>query len=298
MPAQAAIAYPCQNVVGESAIWEPIDQHVYWVDIVGRAIHRFHPGSGDHSQWATPDLVTSIGLASEGRFVVGLRKQVTLWHPGGTFEPLADIEPELPRNRLNEGVVAPDGTFWVGTMENNIGPNGEPVPISGKKGALYRVSPKGEVKGLTEHPFGITNTMIWLDDGSFVTADTSDNSLFRFSLAPTGETLTEPRPYGQPIDFGLPDGSSRDVAGAVYNCRVAGGQALAKIAPDGRQVERIDLPALSPTSVTFGGPDLMTLFVTTARFGLSDEQLPVGSANGALLSLPVDTPGTPPRRFG
>src|SRR5690348_7228737 len=102
------------DVVGESLVWSPDERALYWVDIVGSRIHRLEPATGAHRIWPTREYPTSIGLRQGGGFVVGLRQRVTLWEPDGPFETLAVPEPDLPGNRLNEGCVAPDGSFWVG----------------------------------------------------------------------------------------------------------------------------------------------------------------------------------------
>ena len=118
-------------------------KRLVWVDIVGRRIHRLDPQASTHESWDTPDLVTSIGLRADGGAIVGLRKAVALWDFGGLFRTIATIEPDRPDIRLNEGVVAPDGSFWVGTMANNIGPEDEPVAITQDAGQLFRVAPGG-----------------------------------------------------------------------------------------------------------------------------------------------------------
>lgn len=288
---EAAIVLDARNSVGESIIWSPAEAALYWVDIVGGAIHRLDPATGAHRQWATPELPTSIGLRQAGGFIVGLRRRVVLWSPGGAFETFAVPEPELADNRLNEGVVAPDGSFWVGTMQDNIGPDGRPKPAPDRTGRLYRISPEGEVTALSPERFGITNTMVWLDDGRFVTADTTTNALIAFDYAPGAAALANPRPFAAPLSRGLPDGSTRDQAGAVYNCRVAGGAGIARITPSGA-AEMLELPVSSPTSCTFGGPDLQTLYVTSARFGMSAAELAARPHEGALLAVPLARPGT------
>src|SRR5690606_35653924 len=119
-PMTARLLLDCRNIVGESALWALDEQRLYWVDIVGSRIHRLDPATGAHDSWQTPELPTSIGLTKAGDFIVGLRQRVVRWQPGGDCETFAVPEPDQPASRLNEGVVAPDGSFWVGTMEDNI----------------------------------------------------------------------------------------------------------------------------------------------------------------------------------
>lgn len=293
----ARLVLDCRNIVGESAVWSPHEQCLYWVDIIGSRIHRFAPQSGAHDSWQTPELPTSIGLAGETAFIVGLRQRITLWRPGGAFETLAIPEPDLPANRLNEGVVAPDGSFWVGTMEDNIGPDLGPRETGAPSGSLYRVTRDGTVRRLTDDRFGITNTMVWLENSRFVTADTLADEIYVYDYNAAEHRLTHRRVLAR-LGRGLPDGSTRDAAGMIYNARVAGGAAIARIDVATGAASFIELPCESPTSCAFGGPDLSTLYVTSSRFGMDSARLEGNSRDGALYAIEGLGPGLPAHRFG
>ena len=269
-----------------------------WVDIIGRKIHRLDPLTADHETWDTPDLVTSIGLRQDGGAIVGLRKDVALWDFGGPFRTLAKIEPDSPDTRLNEGVVAPDGSFWVGTMMNNIGADDAPTDITRDAGRLYRVDPDGKVSALSDDRFGITNTMAWTADGRFITADTTKNQLYSYRLDRTASRLDDRRLLFGGFARGLPDGSCMDADGYLWNCRVVGGNCLARIAPDGALDRLVELPCSWPTSCAFGGDDLDTLFVTSARFTMSAEHLGAHPHEGGLFSVRPGVRGVRENRFG
>ena len=284
----------CGDIVGESAVWCSRTGRLLWVDIVGCRIHALTLASGEHQTWATPDLVTSIGLRKDGGAIVGLRRTVATWNYTEHFVTLAEIEPEIPDNRLNEGKVGPDGAFWVGTMQNNIAADGQPAQMTRSSGAYYRVCPAGEVEALTDRTYGICNTMIWTDDGRFLCADTLANELYAFDLSNHG--ITARRVLGQPFPAGLPDGSALDSEGYVWNCRVGGG-CVVRFAPDGRVDRVVELPCLAPTSCAFGAEELRTLLVTSARFGLSTA-LRGNPDQGAVYALDVGVCGRPEHLFG
>lgn len=157
-----------RDTVGESVVWHAEEKALYWIDIGRKRVHRFEPDSGRHDLWGTPEMVTSIGLRADGGFILGMQRDVRLWRPDGRFEDFAVIEPDLPDNRLNEGRVAPEGSFWVATMQNNLHGDGSPKAMDRASGAIYRVDPGGAVSPLTPREYGISNTICWTDQGTFV----------------------------------------------------------------------------------------------------------------------------------
>jgi sugar lactone lactonase YvrE len=294
----AKLVFDARNIVGESLVWDDRRNRLTWVDIIGRKIHRLNPLTADHACWDTPDLVTSIGLRGDGGAVVGLRKDVASWDFGGPFRTLAKIEPDSPDTRLNEGVVAPDGSFWVGTMMNNIGADNAPIAITRDAGRLYRVDADGNVTALSEDRFGITNTMAWTEAGRFITADTMKNQLYSYRWNRIASHLEDRRPFFGGFARGVPDGSCMDADGYLWNCRVAGGSCLVRIAPNGTLDQVAELPCSWPTSCAFGGENLETLFVTSARFTMSAEHLGANSWEGGLFSMRPGVRGVRPNRFG
>jgi len=282
------------DIVGESAVWCARTHRLFWVDIVGRRINALTPSTGHHETWPTPDLVTSIGLRKDGGCIVGLRTGLAYWDYDDRFAPLATVEPDLPDNRLNEGKVGPDGAYWIGTMQNNIGDSGEPMDMTRSSGAYYRVLPSGRVEPLTTREYGICNTMAWTDDGRFLCADTLSNQLYAFDRR--GSELTSRGTFGEPFPVGLPDGSALDAEGFLWNCRVGGG-CVVRFAPDGSVDRAVELPCKAPTSCAFGGSGLRTLLVTSARFGLAHE-LRNDPNQGALFAIDVGVSGRQEHLFG
>jgi sugar lactone lactonase YvrE len=290
------LVFDAKDIVGESLIYDDRRDALVWVDIGGKRIHRLWLADLNHELWPTPDFPTSIGLRADGGAVVGLRDRVALWDFGGEFRTLAVVEPDLPDNRLNEGRVGPDGAFWVGTMQNNLHADGSPKNIDRDSGAIYRVDRGGRVTQLTPREFGIANTMAWTDDGLFLTADTLQNGIYAYDLRDSA--LTGKRIFASKVDRGAPDGSCLDANGRLWNCRVAGGACVASFQPNGALDRLVDLPCTWPTSCAFGGADLATLFVTSARFTMTPEHIAAHPGEGALFALDAGARGRPERRFG
>ena len=296
MTATPEMVMDAKDIVGESLVYDDRQNALVWVDIGGKRIHRLWLATSRHEIWPTPDFVTCIGLRQDGGAIVGLTQRIVLWDFGGSFQTFAFPEPDLPGNRLNEGRVAPDGSFWVGTMQNNLNEDGSPREMDRACGAIYRIASDGGVQQLTPREYGISNTMAWTSDGRFLFADTVKNEIYGFDLR--AGKLANRRLFAQPLARGLPDGSAMDEVGCLWNCRVVGGSGIACFRPDGVLERIVDVPCSWPTSCTFGGPELATLYVTSARFTMPPRHLAENPWEGGLFSLDVSRRGRPENRFG
>lgn len=285
------------DMVGESAVWDDRRGQLVWVDIVGRRIHAYRPDTGQHHIWPVAGRPTSIGLRADGGAILGMERQICLWDWQGEPVPVVEVEPDQPDNRLNEGVVGPDGAFWVGTMLNNIADDDRPRDIPLATGRIYRFSPNGQIARVCDDFFGITNTLAFPASDRLVTADTLANTIYSYRIGPKG-TLHDRKILSAGFPRGLPDGSCLDAEGRLWTARVAGGACLTCQTPEGQIVSVVDLPCSWPTSCCFGGPDLATLFVTSARFTMTPSHLAANPQEGALFALDVGVAGRPPHRFG
>jgi sugar lactone lactonase YvrE len=294
---RATIALDARDIVGESIIWAREERALYWVDIGGRRIHRLEVAGGRHDVWQTPDFPTSIGMRSNGGFIVGLAHEVCLWKPDGKFETFAVPEPDRPGNRLNEGRVAPDGSFWVSTMQNNLNPDGSPKDMDAHVGAVYRIDPSGAVAQLTPNAYGITNTMAWTSSNRFLFADTLANEIYAFDYDPTAKTIANRQTIVCGFERGLPDGSCLDSEDALWNCRVVGGAAVARFSETGEPLGLVELPVSWPTSCTLGGPNLTTLYVTSARFTMTPDHLKAHPQEGSLIAVETGIRGVAEPKF-
>ena len=293
----AELIFDARNTVGESLVWDDRQARLVWVDIIGRRIHALDPETGRHESWETPGRVTSIGLREDGGAIVGLERHIALWDWSGTFQEVCEVEPDIPVNRLNEGVVGPDGAFWVGTMQNNIADDDSPADLTEDAGRLYRYALDGTLTRVTEDHFGITNTLVWPAADLLVTADTTRNALYAYRIGRDFQ-LTDRRAILEGYPRGLPDGSCRDAEGMSWTARVVGGACLTRMSPTGEVIEVHDLPCSWPTSCAFGGEELGTLFVTSARFTMDAAHLDRHPREGGLFALKPGVRGRRPNRFG
>lgn len=289
MPWTAVTAH--RATLGEAPFWDAPEQTLYWVDIAARQALRLQ---GDNVQiWQMPEHVSAFIPCASGDALVTLSSGVyrlDLDSPG--LDPrltlLCVVDPQ-PGNRPNEARCDALGQLWLGTMQNNIGEQGQDLPVERRSGGLFRVQADGRVTPLL-NGLGIPNTLLWSADATTLYfGDSLDATIYQYSVAADG-FLSPPEVWRGPHPRGGPDGSAMDADGFVWNARWDG-SCLLRLAPDGQVDRVIELPVSRPTSCVFGGADLRTLFITSAA---SPANHPL---DGALLLIRVDVPGVVCTRF-
>jgi sugar lactone lactonase YvrE len=280
------------DVCGEGAIWHPQANAVFWTDINRGLLHRYNLGDGTVASWSFDQPVTALTLTSRAELIlVVLGGRILLWeiHSCRTERVLHEL-PEWPKVRCNDARVDPNGNLWFGTMQNNVAPDGSATPITEHVGQLLRMDNTGSVQ--TWHSgLGIANTMAWSVAGDrMYFADTLANRIYVCGFDLATSTLTSCGIFNQGFPRGLPDGSSVDAEGHLWNCRYGGG-CIVRFAPDGSIAEVTDTPCINPTTCAFVDVE-RSLYFTSASDAPSS-----GQPNGALYSLHVETPGLPATPF-
>jgi len=287
------VIHEVANGVGESPVWD--DGVLRWVDITGSAVYALKP-DGTACSHAVEDLPCFLALRRGGGAVLGLRNRLAYFDPeSGSLETFLEPEPDRPENRFNDAGVDPAGRLWFSTMQNNITADGGDRAVTAATGALYRLNPDGACQRVLDG-LGLPNTLAWTPDAATMYfGDTMTNLIRRYRLDPAGGILSAADLHGAPPEGGC-DGSALDAEGYLWNARFGAG-CLIRFAPDGTVDTRVDLPVTNPTSCCFGGEQLRTLYVTSARFGLTGPELAANPREGALLCLNVGVAGRPTNRF-
>jgi len=285
---------PTGDRCGEGVIWHETHADVYWVDINRFLIHRFTPATEGVRSWFFDEPATALSLTSTDNILaVALASRVILWEPETDLrhDPIFVLD-GWPHVRLNDGRADPRGSFWVGSMRNNVKPDGSLGEAGGQDGMLYRIDPDGR-SSIHRQKIGISNTLAWSPDRlRFYSGDTLANVIWAYDYDPqTGEIANE-RPFLKNFSRGLPDGSTVDSEGFLWNCRFFGG-CIVRVAPDGRIDRVVEMPVRNVTTCTFGGPDLRTLYITTA----SNDAAAGDRLAGGLFALRTDVAGQPENRY-
>ena len=282
-----------RDQLGESPFWDESTQTLYWVDIVGKRVHRLDPASGEISHWSTPRFVSAAIPSVQGDTIVSLVDGLHRLNPAtGATDPFVDPDANQS-NRSNETRTDPQGRIWLGTMCNNLGSNGEALELKRDSGSVFCVEPDGRSTKMLSS-IGITNAFCWSPDGRrYYCADTPKKLIWSFAYDPDGPALSDRQVF---VDDGpgKPDGAAMDEDGCLWSARWGGGRVI-RFTPDGKVDREVMLPAKQPSCCAFGGADRRTLYITSARQELGD--LPPDSFDGGLFAVRVDTPGLPMRRF-
>ncbi|MFD1712929.1 SMP-30/gluconolactonase/LRE family protein [Amnibacterium flavum] len=272
-------------ILGESLWWK--DDALHWCDITAGRLHR-GPGSGATD--GSNDTVLSFDppLASfqpraSGGYVIALGSRVVVCDAdGGAEREIARVAHTHGGIRFNEGKCDPAGEFQLGSM--NI-TTGEP------DAAVYRVTSAGA--RLVRGGFGTANGFEWsVDETTAYLTDTATETIYR---AP----WTAEAGFGELVPFisgRMHDGLTIDRDGYLWS-GIYGDGVVVRISPEGEVVETVEIPAPNVTSVAFGGDDLSTLFVATARENLTEEQLEAHPQSGGVFAVDTRTAGLPVRTF-
>jgi len=285
---------PTGDVCGEGAVWHEGHQAVYWNDINRFLVHRFTPAHGCVRTWFFDEPVTALALTeSPEKLVVVLGSGVILWEPqlDARHDFIFRLE-QWPKVRLNDARADPRGALWIGSMRNNVNPDGSCGDAGGQDGKLFRLDPDGKVTVWREN-VGIANTLAWSPDRQrFYFGDSLSNVIWRYDYDPSAGAIANERAFLHGFDRGLPDGSTVDSEGYLWNCRFFGG-CIVRVAPNGVIDRIVEMPVKNITTCTFGGADLKTLFVTTARAGAP----PGDRLAGSLFTIETGVAGQPENHF-
>jgi sugar lactone lactonase YvrE len=266
-------------IVGESPLWHPQERRLYWVDIQGKKVHRFDPESGKNETFNLPDLVTCLAFRKTGGLLLTLRKNFAFFDPDSDkLELLAAVEANRQTNRFNDGRVDPQGRFWAGTM-------GDPAwdqPV----GSLYRFDPDQTVTTMQTRVI-CSNGTAWSPDGrTMYYTESFRYSIFAYDFDCATGSITNRRTFAE-VDRKLgafPDGLCVDVEGCVWSNQVGIGRVV-RYDPAGRIERQIQLPVPRAVGCTFGGDDLGTLFITSARETMTDQQLQNAPLSGSVFAV-------------
>jgi sugar lactone lactonase YvrE len=300
------------STLGESPFWHPQEQMLYWVDIAGYQIKRLNVFMGTVEHWpmqmdGQPIEPGCMAPAKSGGFVIALRDRMvraSTW--GGTLETLQMFNHDPATMRFNDGKCDPLGRFWAGTMFE---------PRTARSAELFSLDARCNGVPIIERKADnatIANGLAWSPDTKTVYwADTPQHVIYAWDYDLASNAMTyqrvfkqfAPKPEGwQPFQpdnggyLGRPDGACMDLNGN-YWVAMYEGQRVLQLSPVGEILQNIPTPVLCNTMPCFGGVDMQTLYLTSARHGRSAYDLAIQPQLGCVFSMRVHVPGVPVNFF-
>ena len=274
--------------LGESPIWDGRERALYWIDGRKPSINRFEPASGRNRAISTPEAPHAIAFTRTHRVLCAFDASLGFYdRETGAVErvatPIAGVD-----DNLNDGACDRAGRFWVGSKARDW---------VKRIGALFRFDPDGSLHRLDEG-FQLSNGMGWSPDHStmyFIDSGPREIYAYEFDLA-DGTVRNRRTLVRIAEEHGLPDGMTVDAEGFLWVAQWSGGRVV-RYDPEGRIARVIETPVRRPTSVTFGGPDLRTLFITSGTMRMTETELAAEPLAGNLFALETDVQGLPEPRF-
>ena len=280
--------WDARATIGEGTLYSPRDRAVYWVDIRGMLLFRLQLDSGGRQTWQFDEPIGWVVERNSGGLIAGL--QSGLHHVSlEPFEitPLLNPEPDMPGNRMNDACVDNQGRIWAGTMgEAEVKPTG----------SLYRIDENLDCLRM-DSGYVVSNGPVFSPAGDrLYHTDTLAGEIYEFDVDSAGQLADKRLFVHFAREDGFPDGMSVDEDGCLWVAHWGGGR-ITQFDAGGARLRSIELPVHNVSNVCFGGDSLERMFASTARKGLSAEQLTNRPLGGGLFELDPGTRGLPQRGF-
>lgn len=289
MPSPFECVLDIKASLGECPTWSVDEQLLYWIDINAPSLNCFDPQTGRNVAWPMPEAIGCFALREGDGFVAALRGGIWFVDPGGKLRrKVADAPYDPAHYRFNDGRADAQGRFWVGSMNEKR---------DASTAQLYRLDPD---LALIPMISGImtSNGLAWSPDSlTMYHADTPTRTINAWDFDPATGDVSNRRLFARfSVETDRPDGGAVDREGCYWSALYRGGKVV-RLSPRGEMLAAFPLRAMCPTMCAFGGPDLKTLYVTTARQLREPDELARLPQSGGIFAMRVDVPGMPEPKF-
>lgn len=276
-------------LLGESPVWNSFDNSLYFVDIKNPSIHRLHFPSGCFESISAPSEIGCILFSQDGKLIAAM--QSGLAHVNfetSKYSYFSSIDTDRLSNRPNDGKCDKAGRLWIASMDNNeVKPSGRLWCIS------HLTKPK-----IWDSNFVIGNGIDWSPDGKkLYFTDSVNRSIFIYDYDLSNGSIKNKKIFATiPKGYGFPDGLTVDSEGYIWSAHWDGWR-ITRYAPNGAIDLVVEVPVPRPTSLTFGGSNLNRLFITSASYGLTAEDLARSPNSGSIFAYESSVPGQACNRY-
>lgn len=282
--------FEVMNGLGEGPLWHPVENQLYWTDILTGTLYHANPAEKTYEKMFFDLQIGTFAFRKDGGLILATdRGFYDLDIDAGNMDILWLPPIKFKGDRLNDGKVDPAGRFWAGSMDPQ-----------NMKGALFRLDPDGS-KHTMLTDIGISNGLGWSPDRkTMYYTDSIRYTIYQFDYDLETGSISNQQPFVQlPKNEReiVPDGLCVDQEGNIWSAQWNGWQ-IVKYDPQGTPIAVVKVPAQRVTSCCFGGENLDTLFITTSRADLREEELSDQPFAGDLFFCQVDAIGQNTNLFG
>lgn len=287
----AELTFQAQATTGEGSIWHCERQTIFWVDIEGKTLYEFNPLTKQCASWPFDRMVSTVVPETDSTVIVSLQNEIVRvnLHDGHTtsIAPIPDFDGKV---RCNDGKCDPAGRLWIGTM-------GFGAPKDA--GTLYSVLPDGTVTPKLDK-VTISNGIVWSSNKKYMYYnDTPTGKIARYRYdTESGDILFDGTAVTLPKGTGAPDGMTIDENDNLWVAQWGGFGVYCYNPYTGELLAKVDVPAPHVASCAFGGKKLDTLYITTARAGMTEEQLKEFPLSGSVFRCQPGVKGVKANHFG
>ena len=262
---QADLIADCGCEVGEVPMWHPSENKLYWTDIPAGKLYRYDPASDTYEECFDDGVVGGYTIQEDGTFLLFMEQGAVRTWDGESLETVVDRIPGEEDSRFNDVIADPEGRVFGGTM-----------PTDEQLGSVYRIDTDGSVTELLDS-VDLPNGMGFTPDReTLYLTESYEDTIYTFDYdAETGSIDNRSVFVDASEDEGMPDGLTVDADGYVWSAKFGGG-CVVRYDPSGTEVERYEIPAENVTSLLFAGESFEDLYVTTAKFEASDDDIHAG----------------------
>jgi sugar lactone lactonase YvrE len=280
--------FDCANALGEGPFWDAASNALYWVDLLGKMLFKGDPGSGVFESQSLPYAASRVTSCDDGKLLVSFLRRPAFGSFGSADYELMDLAAlGTVRQRFNDGACDTAGRFWTATYDGDRNSaNGRLVAIEGD---LISVKAEG---------IRMPNGIRWSPDEKVMYfVDSWPGQVWSYEFNVNDGVLGKRRLFLDYEGSGVkPDGCVVDEEGCLWIAEVNRSR-VARYSPSGKLDSEVLVPTGKPTSVSFGGSDRRTLYITSRTDGLSDAELAAQPEAGAVFAARVSTPGLPEQLF-
>lgn len=291
MSIEAIVLHESKCILGEGPVWNPARNSFFWLDIEGKVLYQHHLKTKSVTQVKLPHRTGMIVFDHNDRLIAGMQGGLAIVDTeSGAWDWLVHLEKETPDNRCNDGKCDVSGRLWVGTMN---------VECKEGAGAFYSVDPNLRVEKRLSN-LTIPNGIAWANDNkTMYHIETSSNTVnsYMFDVG-SGNIRLEKIAIKVADEFGMPDGMAIDTNGMLWIAHYNGFGVYQWNPHNGELLQKIELPVPRVTCCAFGGPDLDQLLITTAREGMTKEEVEKYPLSGSVFIATPGITGTLAYKFG